>query len=455
MRGAISASWDRRWLAGGMIAAAFGMAILQQETLPAAQKAEKGKVVGLCGHWSMDEGKGDAVGDASRYQLAGKFRGAPAWIAGKRGKALSFNGVNDCITLGNPQHLQFAGTITLAAWIRPRATDGFRNIIAHGYTTKSEVVLRVEEGKYSISSWDGTDTHAATTPVVEGDLGQWVHLAGVYDGKMWKIYRNGELAQVALNKIGALEVDGDWAIGGKANADERYFSGDIDDVRIYSRGLSDKEVEEVAAERDAPVQAGTTKRPPVTAGKTPVPPSQPLVVDPPTSTVKSAAVPTPAGKTPATAAEFLLRGIARQAAHDPAGAADDFTRVIELDPKLLPKAMVRRACAHWAARDLVSALNDCEVALAQHPDDAQAWLVRAQIKAESGDSSGAVKDLEQGTAKLGAGAEPGLFNLRAGVLAHLGRTADALSAYRQAAKHEKAAEEIDRAQWGIWVTRSR
>jgi Tfp pilus assembly protein PilF len=442
----------RRRAASGAIGAAVLFLIGLSAEASAADKLDKGKDSGLRAHWRLDEGKGESLADASKHQQTGKMRGAPAWIAGKRGKALSFNGAQDCVILGNPQHLQIVGAITLSAWIRPRATDGFRNIIAHGYTDKSEVVLRVEAGKYSISSWEANPdtTHAATTPIPQGDLGQWVHLAGVYDGKMWKIYRNGELAQVSLDKVGALAVEADWAIGGRGNGEERFFSGDIDEVRIYDRGLSDKEVAELAALRDEPAQAGTTKRPPPA---TEIIPSQPLVVDrPPTTTKSPAETPKPA---PVTAPEFLQRGIARQAAQDSRGAADDFTRAIELDAKLMPKALVRRASAHWAQSDVHAALTDCEEAISQQPDYAYAWLVRAQIKVESGDSSGAAKDLEQGAAKLTAGAEPGSYNLRASVLASLDQTAESLAAFRQAARQEQLPAEIDRAQWGIWVMRSR
>jgi tetratricopeptide (TPR) repeat protein len=178
-----------------------------------------------------------------------------------------------------------------------------------------------------------------------------------------------------------------------------------------------------------------------------------LVVEPPVSKTPAESVRKP--NEPATASDFLARGIARQAAHDLSGAEADFTRVLELDPKLGPRALVRRAAAHWSQADLHSALIDCEEALAKQPDYAYAWLVRAQIKVEAGDPQGALKDLEQGTAKLAGGAEPGAYHLRASILAELGRTADALAAYRQAVRLEQTPAELDRAHWGLWVARSR
>src|SRR5690348_66976 len=107
--------------------------------------------------------------------------------------ALEFDGTSTYVDLGNPDVLQFTGLITLEAWVKPTATDGFRYILAHGYSANpaAEVALRFAYGNYEVGSWDGTD-HYAATPIPPGDVGQWVHLAGVYDGRRWILYRNGQ-----------------------------------------------------------------------------------------------------------------------------------------------------------------------------------------------------------------------------------------------------------------------
>ena len=144
------------------------------------------------------------------------------------------------VTLPNVPALDITGPITLEAWVRPTATDGFRDIVAHGYTTapapEAEVYLRIANGEYQIGSWNGVN-HLAYVPVPQSDIGTWVHLAGVYDGSAWKLYRNGLLGADHADSVGAVAVSGDWTIGNSL-VGERPFLGDIDEVRIWNTGLA-------------------------------------------------------------------------------------------------------------------------------------------------------------------------------------------------------------------------
>src|SRR5262249_49166670 len=99
--------------------------------------------------------------------------------------------------------------------------------------------LRVVNGTYQVGSWNG-NTAAAVAAMPAGDIGQWVHLAGVYDGSQWLLYRDGVLAAISgPTTQGALTVSAsDWAIGAARSGTERYFQGQIGDVRIWNVGRS-------------------------------------------------------------------------------------------------------------------------------------------------------------------------------------------------------------------------
>ena len=152
----------------------------------------------------------------------------------------------------------------MEAWIKPGATQGDpARIISHGPPTptvydlstyplltlsgsllsSNEVFLRIEGGgaNYAVGSSDGTNTYRASYPVPAGDLGggNWVHLAGTYDGANWRLFRNG--APVATNAaaVGALPVDaGNWAIGSTGNGWADGFAGSVDEIAIYDKALS-------------------------------------------------------------------------------------------------------------------------------------------------------------------------------------------------------------------------
>jgi hypothetical protein len=208
----------------------------------------------LLAEWSLDEGSGSTTADISGGGHTGQLLNSPTWAADRpptryrNFAALAFDGVDDSVQIDNPAALNFAGQITLAAWVKPQVTDGIRNILAHGYTRSpnAEVFLRVNDGRYEIGSWNGGN-HLAAMPIPANDLNQWVHLVGVYDGASWRLYRNGAQVATMADTTGALQVEAGWAIGSRGSNAERFFQGLIDDVLIYNRALSPAEIAALAS----------------------------------------------------------------------------------------------------------------------------------------------------------------------------------------------------------------
>lgn len=197
----------------------------------------------LVGYWALDEGEGDEAYDYSEFNKNGIIHNA-TWYAPKSNPTNTLvcpgHPLNGYVELGNPAKLNFAGQITIMAWIMLHKTDGIQNIIAHGYTDNpkiAEVYFRIHSGEYQIGSWNGTD-YRAEMNIPQCDLMKWVHLAGVYDGINWLLYRNGKLEASNPSTIGAIEVDADWAIGARGDGTSRYLSSCVKEVSIWSTALS-------------------------------------------------------------------------------------------------------------------------------------------------------------------------------------------------------------------------
>ena len=197
----------------------------------------------LVGHWKFDEDGGTSAADASGNGNHGAISGA-TWTTGKAGGALQFDGGDDYVGVGNGPSLNLAGLITIAAWVKPTITDGLRDIVAHGYTLSpnAAVFLRINAGKYEIGSWNGKN-HFTSFSIPSGDVNNWVHLAGVFDGVAWRLYRNGVQVSALNDATGAVTVNANWAIGSRGTGTERFFQGSIDEVRIYNRALSAAEIQ--------------------------------------------------------------------------------------------------------------------------------------------------------------------------------------------------------------------
>ena len=195
------------------------------------------------------------------------------WFAAPPGTTVDFDGATSAgvlsstaarldgrsgFTLAAHDELDITGTITLEAWVRSAtAHTDFGDIVVRGFTMApdGEVFLRTYGGNYQIGSWDGTD-HLASVPIPSGDIGQWVHLAGVYDGTTWRLYRNGQLLGSSTDPVGAVPVAANWAVGTTADGDDRFFVGDVDEVRIWNRALGPQEITDTMSRRLTGTEAG-------------------------------------------------------------------------------------------------------------------------------------------------------------------------------------------------------
>jgi len=220
---------------------------------PSANSYEAAVVgYGPLAYWRFGEPSGATVA----FDYAGGYDGfytdvvlaATGAIIGDPNTAATFDGTSSTVSIGNPAGLNFTGQITLTVWVKPTATDGLRDILAHGYQTSpndAEVGLRVNAGDYETWSWDGNN-HLAGTTIPPQDIGAWVHLAGTYDGTTWRLYRNGIQVASTADTTGSLIVSSQgWAIGSAGDGTERFFSGNIDEPAIFNKALTPDQIQEL------------------------------------------------------------------------------------------------------------------------------------------------------------------------------------------------------------------
>ncbi len=187
----------------------------------------------------------------------------------RTGKAASFSlsldGKDDYVDLLNPQVLNIAGRITLEAWVKPTTYDGEQIILAHGAPDKTGSnpntegpFLRIKEKTYEVGIDDGTGK-VASAALEEADIGQWIHLAGVYDGASWHLYKNGREVSDLKSTSGANKTTRAWAIGAWGQGQGGFFHGLVDEVRVWRTARSAEDIQNKAGSRllgDEPGLAG-------------------------------------------------------------------------------------------------------------------------------------------------------------------------------------------------------
>ncbi len=198
---------------------------------------------GLVAAWGFDEGTGPIAGDASGKGHAGVIKQAGWTTYGRFGGALDFDGRNDWVTVEDTADLDIRNAITLEAWVKPRDLAGWNTI------------LLKESGSglaYSLYANDFYPRHPAGYVNVGGNdisvvdntglaFNAWSHVAMTYDGAMMRLYINGEAVGHRALTGRIIATNGALRIGGNDVWGE-YFDGLIDEVRIYTRALSQAEV---------------------------------------------------------------------------------------------------------------------------------------------------------------------------------------------------------------------
>ena len=209
----------------------------------------------LIGWWKLDEGAGTIAADSSIYDndgnLAGDPNSHPQWVAGHIGSALDFNGVTDYVDCSNDVSLNepnITGKITLAAWVK---TDDCGNSQWNPYITKGDFAYTLQQrspagtgiNELEIAIYGtGTTWYFASTPVDSSFNGVWHHLAGTYNGSQVKLYVDGELNAIT-DYVGPIATStANVNLGKSSDFTDRWYNGLLDDVRIYSRALSQGEV---------------------------------------------------------------------------------------------------------------------------------------------------------------------------------------------------------------------
>ena len=195
-------------------------------------------------HLAMNEGHGDKVQDLSMNGNHGTLGGfsfpstpVSGWNPGRTGVGLKFDGTDDYIDCGNNTSLAITDEITISMWIHRDTDSGtyerllFKNGVADYY-------VQISDTDKFIFRIGGLD---AVSSLIDIKIGEWVLATAKYDGAFSKIFLDGVFDN-SVSNAGAIPTSaGNLEIG---RFGSYKFNGSIDQVRIYSRALTAKEVQD-------------------------------------------------------------------------------------------------------------------------------------------------------------------------------------------------------------------
>jgi beta-lactamase regulating signal transducer with metallopeptidase domain len=239
-----------RGLAAILLAAAvlLPMAHAQNHAKQTAEPVGAQTDPNLVGWWKLDDGIGTVVTDSSSNGIDGNFVGNPIWVAGMHDGALLFDGASS-VDFGSPRKTAITGPLTIACWIKPQNLGTIARVVGGS----QDRAFLARDGAYAFKA-SGPNLRFTTPWIRDHEAprtflteGQWQHVAVTFQPDEiggCVFYLDGvesdrDDASILDPGTGPVRIaENQWPGG-------QFYTGLIDDVRLYSRVLTADEIKAV------------------------------------------------------------------------------------------------------------------------------------------------------------------------------------------------------------------
>lgn len=211
------------------------------------------KIEGLIINWDFNDGNGTTLTDVKggvNGTLVNFDDPNAAWVDGKYGKGLQFDGVKTYIQIPGTEKLDLQD-FTFSVWFKSpnvlhngfifeKTTDGITNT-QYGLFFDSQDLFTFRVNEFA----DFHDSFFTTTDELRNNT--WHHLVATYDGQIKTIYVDGQ--EVVISDAGfTLNTNplGPSYIGAFAPGDGFHYNGILDEIQVYDRALGIDDIDSIS-----------------------------------------------------------------------------------------------------------------------------------------------------------------------------------------------------------------
>ena len=207
---------------------------------------------GLLLYLPFDDDKGGTTKDLSGNKFDGELQGGAKLDDGKVNKSIRFNG-SDAFIAVPPLEVD-PGTFTIEFWFSPNKdldAGGARMDLMYAHTgcCRPHITFnRQSDGGIGLHAEFGGNGDQGpisdlATATGKWKSGEWYHWAGTADKTETKVYVNGKFEK-KLKSVGVpnLRYEEHGISIGSAQGASNWFSGRMDEIRIWERVLTDAEI---------------------------------------------------------------------------------------------------------------------------------------------------------------------------------------------------------------------
>lgn len=212
----------------------------------------KMNMTGIVGLWHLDNNVIDYSGNGFNGTVSGAIVNTTSYVVGN--SSYYFDGDNDFIDI-TQSYLRFdesSNKWTVSIWVQPKnqtnaTIDSFlymnqgscNSQLSWGFTSLNNGGVQFEVGQVCVGA-----NNAATSSALTKDI--WTHLVGMFNGTHVFLYVNGQFANSVPYTFGSIaNTAGTLYIGADPGAANRRFGGNIDEVAIWNRTLTEQEISDL------------------------------------------------------------------------------------------------------------------------------------------------------------------------------------------------------------------
>lgn len=263
-----TATQNRLILSGGnhLIDGSNDFYLLEGPSLPVVEVASDGSnwfilkynslsetVIGadnLVGWWKFDESAGSSTASDSSSQrrdgVLNNMDPGSVWVTGQIGNALDFDGTDDYVEVTS---LPVGEAFTVMAWAKSDTTNWNNTGMILSARSGSGFIIHPTANSKNVKYYIQSNVPGYTEvgSVTPSDIQIWHHYAFSYSGNTtqnYALYLDGEIVSSGTTSV-PRDVTTVTLNLGKDHTLGRYLNGQLDDARVYTKALSEAEVNQI------------------------------------------------------------------------------------------------------------------------------------------------------------------------------------------------------------------
>jgi len=193
---------------------------------------------------SGDDTAYDGTVNGATYQSSG---GVTDINAGQNSGAFDFDGSNDDISTS--LNLSNVTEFSLSLWFKTDTTSGLMGMAGQiTFSNSEEYGISINNGDVFYQIDDLTSTKSFSVPI---NANEYYHAAISKRSNDFEYYLNGQ-SVFSKNEVFTFDPDFNFDMGHSSEDSDFEYDGSLDDVRVYNKGLSTAEIQQIVQNTQDP-----------------------------------------------------------------------------------------------------------------------------------------------------------------------------------------------------------